>query len=49
MGSLFSIRITSINKSRHKLDAKDVFPNINRKQAAERAENAVFVTGDLDL
>jgi len=28
---------------------KDVLPNINRTQAAERAKNAVFVFGDLDL
>jgi len=32
-----------------KLEAKYVLPNINRTQAAERAENAFFVPGDLDL
>jgi len=32
-----------------KLEANDVLPNINRMQAAERAENAIFVPGDLDL
>jgi len=32
-----------------KLEAKDVLPNINRTQAAERAEKAVFVPGGLDL
>ena len=31
------------------LEAKDVFPNINRTQAAQRAENAFFVPGDLDI
>jgi len=31
------------------LDSKDVLPNINCSQAAERAENAVFVPGDFDL
>jgi len=24
-------------------------PNVNRTQAAERVENAVFISGDLDL
>jgi len=32
-----------------KLEAKDVLPNINRTQAAERAENGIFVSGDLDF
>jgi len=32
-----------------KLQAKDVLPNINRTQAAERAEKYRFVPGDLDL
>jgi len=32
-----------------KLDAKDVLPNINCTQAAERVKNAVFVPGDLGL
>jgi len=36
-------------KTETQLEAKDVLPNINRTQAAERAENAVFVPGDLDL
>jgi len=31
------------------IEAKDVVPNINRTQAAERAEDTVFVAGDLDL
>jgi len=31
------------------LEAKDVLPNVNRMQAAERAKNAFFVPGDLDL
>jgi len=31
------------------IEAKDVLLNINRRQAAERAENTVFVPGDLDL
>jgi len=35
---------------RKKLEAKNVLPNINRTQAADRAENAVFfVPGDHDL
>jgi len=38
-----------IAKQRKILEAKYVIPNISRKQAAERAENAVFVPGDLDL
>ena len=36
-------------KIRYKLEAKDVLPNINRTQAADRAGNAVFVPGDIDL
>jgi len=37
-----------------RLEAKDVLPNINRMQAArmqaaERAENVIFVPGDLYL
>jgi len=40
--------IQTINKD-NKLEPKDVLPNTNRTQAAERAENAVFVHGDLDL
>ena len=32
-----------------RLKAKDVLPNINCMQAAERAENVIFVPGDLDL
>jgi len=32
-----------------KLQAKDVFPNINHMQATKRAKNAFFVPGDLDL
>jgi len=32
-----------------KLEAKDVLPNINRTQAAKRAENSGFVPVDLDL
>jgi len=37
--------------TKKQLEAKDILPNINRIgiQAAERAENAVFVPGDLDL
>ena len=35
--------------SKSKLEVKDVLPNINCTQAAERAENAVFVPCDLDL
>jgi len=31
------------------IESKDVLPNINRTQAAERVEDAVFVIGDLDL
>jgi len=31
------------------IEARDVLPNINRTQAAERAENAIFDPGDLDL
>ena len=35
---------------RPKLEAKDVLPNINRTQAAERAEKCRFcIPGDLDL
>ena len=34
---------------RTKLRAKDVLPNINRTQAAERAEKCHFVPSDLDL
>jgi len=34
---------------RYSVDAEEVLPNINRTQAAERAENNVFVPGDLDL
>jgi len=37
-------RVTDI-----KLEAKDVLPNINCMQVTKRAENAVFVPGDLDL
>ena len=37
-------RVTDI-----KLEAKDVLPNINCMQATKRAENAVFVPGDLHL
>jgi len=33
----------------NQLQAKDVLPNNNRMQADKRAENAVFVSGDLDL
>ena len=36
-------------KTNEKLEAKDVLPNTNRMQAVERAKNAVFVPGDLDL
>jgi len=32
-----------------KVEAVVVLPNINRTQAAERAKNAVFIHGDLDL
>jgi len=31
-----------------KLEVKNVLPNINCTQAAERAENVVFDLGDLD-
>jgi len=31
------------------VEAKDVLPNTNCMQAAERAEKAFFVPGDLDL
>ena len=37
---------TNIN---YKLQAKDVLPNINRTQAAESSDDAVFVPGNLDL
>ena len=33
----------------NKLEAKAVLPNINRTQAAEKAENAIFVPGELAL
>jgi len=33
----------------YELEAKDVLPNINRTQAAEKTENIVFVPGDPDL
>jgi len=33
----------------YELEAKDVLANINRTQAAERAKNAVFFPGDLDI
>jgi len=34
---------------RKTLQAENVSPNTNRTQAAERAKNAVFVPGDIDL
>jgi len=46
LGLLIAHQLIKNNK---KLRAKDVLPNINHTQAAERAENAVFVPGDLDL
>ena len=36
-------------KKTTKIEAKDVLPNINHTQATERAENAIFVPGNLDL
>jgi len=38
-----------INTKKTRLEAKDVLPNINRMQAAERAKKGIFVPGDLDL
>jgi len=41
----YTVRNTSdtvCNKSNNKLKAKDVLPNINYTQVAERAENAIF-------
>jgi len=38
-----------LNIKEKKLEAKDVLPNMNHTQATKRAENAVFVHGDLDL
>ena len=35
--------------TQEQLEAKDVLPNTNPSQADERAENAVFVPGDLDV
>jgi len=43
------VSLWKLKKLRKKLQAKDVLPNTNCSQAAERAENAVFVPGDLDL
>jgi len=37
------------SEKKTKQQAKDVLPNTNCTQAAERAKNAVFVFGDLDL
>ena len=34
---------------RKTLQAENVSPNTNRTQAAEKAKNAVFVPGDIDL
>jgi len=39
-------KVSRRTRARKKLEAKDVLPNVNRTQAAERAENAVFVPGD---
>jgi len=39
----------SWNETNKKLEAKDVLPNTNCTQAAERAKNAIFGPGDLDL
>jgi len=44
-----STELMIFTQRNYKLEAKDVWPNINRTQTAERAENAVFVPGDLDL
>jgi len=49
--SLFvkTVVVDEDTKTLKKPEVKDVLPSINRTQAAERAENAVFVPGDLDL
>ena len=47
--SLFHIGKYDKDNETKKLEAKDVLPNINRTQATERAENAVYVGHDLDL
>jgi len=36
-------------KPKTKVEVRDILININRTQAAERAEKCVFVPGDLDL
>jgi len=45
----YEVAPTNMHKALDKLEAKDVLPDINRTQATERAKNAAFVPGDLDL